>query len=588
MTFESIANEVIKRSIRSAVCLDDMFEQPYMTEKGIIERNQELSERDNRKIQLFKDIPEKLYNSFREHGSCDIDIYNFKNIEESWRPDYMLNNKDLLVIDWELEGKGNFESTIEILKQAIESNEYTSVPFIIIYTHLPNEDFKSIIVQLIEQFNPFLNKDIETKRNEFSKNFKSSFEGCFEEEPDEEEIIDWLNENNNLFFEFWNQNAEKFRDETKGRIARSINEKFNTITNKQSKVLTKLKGSLKETFSIELNEGIELLLYLSLETRNNITSFFKRIDSSDLGMKINDSIVTIFSKNTDNGDGVKPEEVFKSFSDLISKDPHNFLTLLSIEMKDKLRDDLSKIGNSISSLNEKAFFHHLQNYQKRSSNPENEFFDFLLKCWMNEVESYNFNNPPTIFNTISSYVETRNYKDLKGHEIKAEIGELGYKLSTVNRESRLLNSPKIGFGDIFKVNYSGDQENQSDEDEYMICITPSCVCVDPTKVNNNFYFIKSENVKEYTKSSAAKDIETNYFSLIKPKSSVWAIKWECKPFSIFIPENNLNNLKSYYCCKPMILEYVTTSKENFTQRIANQSFAYGNSIGIDLPNMKLG
>lgn len=576
--FKDVAKHIIKKSIRSAVCIDDMFEEPYMSAALIESRNAELSQRDNKEIFLDRTIPTKLYTSFRKIGLCDLDVYNFKSMEDSWHPQYMLNNKDLIVIDWELEGTNSYASTLEILRQAIEINEHSNVPFIIIYTYKPSADFEIIIRELVANFSPY-GSDRSVVIKKLHDAFTMSFSDCFEDDFSEGDFKDWLEELSITFYEFWkNINA---RDQISGEICANFNETFNVKEAKRPKTINKLKVGLNNFYNTDFPKQIESLYYLSIENKNTEGFEFSRINSVELGMKINTSIVTIFSKDEQNNDGVKPEEVLDTFSELICNDPHNFLTLLSIEMKDKLRDELYKISNNISILDERAFFYHMNGYKTRSANYKNEFFDFLLKSWTNEIESYNYNNLPLIFNAIDEYVNEKKYEDIKGVDIKKEIGELGLKLSTVEIYDRLKKSPTLRFGDILKMSY----DDGSDSD-YLICITPACICVDTCKVDNNFYFVKSDSFKRFEESSALKEIETGYYSIIKDDGNLLAVKWECKPFTLYIKTNDLNNLESNYSLKPVVLKYITTSKENFAQRIANQSFTYGTSIGIDLPHIR--
>lgn len=577
LNFKDIAKNIIKKSIRSAVCIDDMFEEPYMDADTILARNAELSERDKKNIILDNKIPTKLYTSFRKVGLCDLDVYNFKSMEDSWHPQYMLNNKDLIVIDWELEGTNNYASTLEILKQAIEINEHSNVPFIIIYTYKPSADFKFIINELVTNFSPF-GTDREVKIAALYDSLKISFNDCFENDFIEEDFKDWLEDNCEKFYEYWKNVS--VRNQIITEICDDFNETFNVKELKKPKTLTKLGIGLKAIIGIGLDKQIENLYYLAINNTNSVGFDFNRINSKELGMKINTSIVTIFSKDENNNEGVKPEEVLDTFSELICNDPHNFLTLLSIEMKDKLRDELYKISNNISLLDERAFFYHMHGYKQRSANYKNEFFDFLLKSWTNEIESYNYNNLPLIFDAIDEYTSEKKYEDIKGIEIKREIGELGLKLSTVEIYDRLKKSPTLRFGDILKMSY------EDREPEYLICVTPACVCVDSCKVENNFYFVKSDSIKEFVESSAVKEIETGYFSIIKDDEKLLAIRWECKPFTLYIKTNDLNNLDSNYSLSPVKLKYITTSKENFAQRIANKSFTFGTSIGIDLPHIR--
>ncbi|MEX1013743.1 MAG: response regulator receiver domain [Candidatus Paceibacterota bacterium] len=576
MSFEDVAKGVLKKSIRSAVCIDDMFEQPYMIAEEVEARNKELSERDGGEVHLDSKVPRALYSSFRESGICDLDIYNFKSFEESWHPEYMLNNKDLLVIDWELEGKNNYESTIKILREAIQTNKYPNVPFIIIYTYEPKEHFQSIMEQIVSNFHPYNKEGISVSK--LYSILKSDFNGYFEEEFLEDEFIDWFNQQRKSFFEFWSTPNSKAREIITGEIYSSFNFEFSVKEKKKHKTGNKFEKNLRKLFSLDDNEKcIEQLYYLSIVINSDGIFKFDRINTSDIGVKINNTVLTLFSKEKSPGKGVKPEDVFDSFSNLVCNDPHNFLSLLSLEMKDRLRDDLTLISDKISSLDERAFFHHMNSYKSRSENFKNEFFDFLLRGWVDEIETYNFNNLPDVFSVVDEYAQNHNYEKLDGNNFKNEIGELGLKLSTVEIDDRLERTPTLRFGDILI-----DRE----ANEYYLCITPACVCVDACKkVDNNFYFIKSNDVKEFERSSAAKKIEIDYYSIVKDNSTLFAIKWECKPFTLYIEQNNLKNLKTHYSSRSIELEYVTTTKENFAQRIANQSFTYGTSIGIDLPHI---
>ncbi len=117
MSLEEIAKKVIKNAIRSAICIDDEYAPPYPQEDS----------------KLNTEEPFKLYHSFREKGHCDLDIYHFESVEESWKPDYMIPNKDLVILDWELDKGGNkFDSTLLILKDIVESGK---IPFVLIYTN---------------------------------------------------------------------------------------------------------------------------------------------------------------------------------------------------------------------------------------------------------------------------------------------------------------------------------------------------------------------------------------------------------------------------------------------------------------------
>ncbi|RYE30123.1 MAG: hypothetical protein EOP48_32180 [Sphingobacteriales bacterium] len=204
-----------------------------------------------------------------------------------------------------------------------------------------------------------------------------------------------------------------------------------------------------------------------------------------------------------------------------------------------------------------------------------------MKSWTNEIEAYNINQKPDVFEVLDEYIVKKNLtpdKINKG-QIHQELGDLINKLSTITISNRLDKDPQIRFGDIFKAQLPDRTFG------YYLCITPQCVCVDASKVENNIFFIKSENVSRDL-ASALKKIETDYYSIVKDNSENFSLKWgECKPFTLWIRDNHFSKLKARYTYYDLDLGYVTTLKENFAQRIANKAFGYGTSIGIDLPHL---
>nr|WP_315172085.1 response regulator receiver domain [uncultured Flavobacterium sp.] len=574
-TFEVVAKEIIKKSIRSAVCIDDIFVEPYMDDNQISHLRENLEKQG---LILDFNTPSNLYKSFRQDGECDLDIYNFESIEKSWHPEYILNNKDLVILDWELEGQGNYDSTLFILNEIIKNDK---IPFVIIYTQKPKQEFFEISSALISNFNIFNKENQSDLKDIFYSQFNEHLIKISSDDSWDDDKVEL----------FWDKSDIKFillefilkplkKKSTIANLKEEIIKEFNI--NNEASLEKKIKTVLKNTFNADYYDSIEKLTYLLSESNNIDGYLFKRIDIEEIGFKINNCIVTIFQKTGEDGSGINPNNVFIQFSNLVSSSPHNFITLLSIEMRDRFREDLSKIGNNISLIDEKAFFWHLEHYKKRSpENYENLFFDFLLNSWTNELSEYNINLKPLVFDVIDEYRKLNFLEEIKGIEIINSLARLANKLSTTKINDRYARDNKIRFGDIFKIKLNGESENE----EYYLSITPHCICLDSCKIDNNFYFIRSENVSnDFT--SALKKVETDHYSFIEDDSLIKAIKWgDCKPFTSYITENNLKNLKSSFKNIEIELLYVTTLKENFAQRIANKSFSYGTSIGIDLPNL---
>lgn len=576
ITFEEIAKQIIKKSIRSAICIDDRFIEPYMETEQIEKFNQKIIGSGE---SLDFETPCELYKSFRKDGECDLDIYHFNNMEDSWHPEYMLNNKDLVVLDWELEGTGKFESTLLILTKILEDDK---IPFVIIYTQKPQEEFFEIAKNLIANFNLNTQANQQIIRDRFYSEFCEHLIKISSDEvwDDDKAEIFWERTNISKILLEYILTPSK-RADSKNTLQDEIIKEFNITGDLEKKMKTVMKNIFNSTYPL----SIELLGYLFVNVKNEIPYVIQRIDVDEAGFRINNCIVTLFSKPNEEGTGVNPENVFNQFSNLISKSPHNFLTLLSLEMRDRFREDFSKIGNDISQIDERAFFSHLQYYKTRSeANYENHFYDFLLKSWTNELTEYNINLKPEIFNAIEDYQTKNNLKEIKGTDIINPLADLAVKLSTTTIKDRLERDKKIRFGDIFKMITYNDEGNILNTNEYVLSITPHCVCLDSCKIGNNFYFILSEDVSE-NYSSALKKVEVEHYSFVND-NKVKAIKWgECKPFTMYIKNNELQLLTSNYMGNNIKLEYITTLQDNFAQRISNKSFSYGTSIGIDLPHL---
>jgi len=574
LTFADIAKRIVKKSIRSAVCIDDRFIEPYMSKEEIDLIEKDLKpNKDGSKVFLDNAIPKGLYKSFRQQGECDLDIYHFKSYEESWKPEYILNNKDLVVIDWELDINDGFESTLKIVKQVINSGK---IPFIIVYTHKPKDDFIQIARELISNFNHFDIALIDSTKtifyNEFLSKVTSLGEGV---NPSSDDIeIFWEKDEVIALLNAFLINP-KLSDTVCDSLIDLVCTEF-SITNKVS-AKRKLTTILKEIFKIDVSLCLEYLAYLIIGSKSSERYILNRILIDELGFKINNTIITIFSKPGlhNEATSVSPENVFNQFSSLISSYPHNFITLLSVEMRDRLKEDISKISVGNSMIDERAFFKHMDNYKSKE-----EFFDFLLKSWVNDLAEYNLNVKPEIFSITDQYRQDNGLQTINRDQIINSLALLGFKLSTIVIPNRLTKDIKIRFGDIFQV---VDEEDSARNGEFLLSLTPHCVCADSTKIDNNFYFIKNKpgSIKLTT---AVNKIETDFYSFIKPDGELIPLEWDCKPFTLYLELNDLNDLKGIYKNKSVKLKYITTLKENFAQRIANKSFEYGTAIGIDLPH----
>jgi len=553
MNFDEVAKEVIKNSIRSAICIDDKYASAYSTDPT-----------------LNFNEPKDLYDTFREKGKCDLDIFQFKSLEDSWKKEYMIPNKDLMILDWELDQNAapKYKDAIDILSDVVESNQ---IPFVVVYTNA--NDLNKVSRILLSHFN-FVEKDFD-----FDSLFSSLKEYIgkiphgdsnidFEPFLEEPEILE-------LFFEymFFYERKQEIKDSILNRIKESMG--LLKINNKG--ICTKIARSIKDLIP-ETKDYIESLALIALSQESSSKKVFniKRVESNEPIFKINTTTVLIYHKS-DNGKGVKPEDLFEVFSKAIIANPHNYLSLLSLELKDQLRKEFSIIGTRFSEINETAFFYDMQNYKDDAGNSFNKtrIYDFVVNSWMQDLNAQALNGKSEVVGIIDEGF--RRVGEIPS-ELNKNLQEDLIKYSAFISTSHLKSSDKkLKFGDIFKNNK---------KDEYFLCITPHCDCVlSEEKIKNNFYFIKGhiiKNTKDVTK--AIEDAEKGYYSFLNIENQAMCIEWSCKPFTAYILKNNIEELSFAYLDDKLSFVYITTLKENFSQRLSNESFRYGCRVGINLPH----
>jgi len=107
MSFNTIADQIIQDSIVSSLYIDDKVVEPF---ESITEANAS-----------YFEVSKGLYSSFKEKNKS-LDFYKFQ-LNKNWKDDadYIFKNRDLLVLDWQLDDKKELRQTdtLEILKRAL-------------------------------------------------------------------------------------------------------------------------------------------------------------------------------------------------------------------------------------------------------------------------------------------------------------------------------------------------------------------------------------------------------------------------------------------------------------------------------------
>ena len=560
MSFESVAKEIVRDSIRSAVCVDNAFVEPYTDP---IEGDDE-------------ETPKKLYHSFRKED-CNLDIYRYEDILK-WKLDkeYILKNHDLLILDWELTGDPPFKDALEILWEVIN---LPSLHFVVIYTQ--EQDTFDIELNIRSFFGvPY--EDMSERRLKYEE-FCDKLEDEFD------------NDVSRLFESLVPECTEyilKNQKTVRNNLINSIQKHCETEDLDYKKFMKNMViygKSILEISNIEnLFEFIGYYFKNTLVNPKDSSCPILKIEDDKQSFLINNTTVTIFKKpktSDPNGEFViSPEKVYSHFSESIYKRPRNFLALLALEMKNVYRENSGNIGSELYDINEFAFFHHQENLDS-----EDDFYDFLRNCWKDQLSAFNYLYNPKLFSVLEEYknkinyeIEIDNYRVDEIESFRKELVKLNYQYSFLKIKRK--ENDRIRFGDLFLLSKN---ENVNQSNGYILCITPNCDCLHTENVKNKLHFVFANKIPIEDGLNCA---EKGFHSFLIYSNEPLCIKWNGKPFTLYIPEDNNNISKPIqvkYHDSEHYLHYVDTQKDNYTQRIANEAFSHASRVGVELAGFKI-
>lgn len=529
-TFSSVASEVLKDSISSAMFIDDKALEPF-------EENKE-------GLEDFTD----LYNSFKENN-CLLDIRRYENIGSNSKYTNSLSKIDLLVLDWQLVEKDTeYLIPLQMLARAISAK---NVHFICIYTKRNDEEIEEQILYPVTAYFSNIYKEKSTDVLEIFQDlldsqginlhdFKERFDGLVKELT---------------FFYYQKQDTNGIRKDIKNAlqdlgIAIDFNrfiENYFDNSNFDQKLIR---------FGYELFDGpVSDNLYTIDISRKDKKSIY-----------INNTVIKIRNKKE-----VENPALYSDFCSSLIDDHNIFFTLFGLEMRNRFRESAAFIGTEISSIDEIALFYH-QNQVTSTA-----FSELLKDIWKEQTSSFLYEKNIKIFDVLEDYKTVREVekklsnfskKDANNQESLAKINAF-YNTLDIKR----MKNDTIKFGDIFLRDDDVDRK-------FLLCITPHCDCLRPEKVDSMFHFIEG---KKNDLTRGLKNAERDYISFIYYENHPISIEWLCKPFSIHIPESE-NHIEATSKVKikgsDTEITYLCTLRGNYCQRIANQSFGYPLRVGI--------
>ncbi|WP_034260477.1 response regulator receiver domain [Altibacter lentus] len=542
--FDTIASTILQNSIKSAIFIDDRVLLPFeaKTDPDILDYS-------------------NLIAPFEERG-CTLSFYRFGN---EWRTkaNFLFNNRDLLILDWQLrKNQDTYSDTFAILQEAVQTN---SLHFCCIYTDTnPNAFIDKIIFPVLYYFGYC----IKLTGAELSVIRKQFIGFCDGEGLDSEEVIAVLNP---LFREYilYSTDSTKKRELTK-QILDYLKESFSDFQ--------QIRNGVREITG-DLGRSFAALAYAFEEQSIPICEITHRIrirktESDNWRLYVNNTIIAIANK-----DSIQEQLFYEEFKNSIVDEHNIFLTLLGLEMRNAFRKGSGFIGKELDEIDETAFFYHHQNIQ-----PKDAFYEFLRELWVDQATHFLSTDEPTLYSTLEEYKANNNI-DSKVNDFEQQIqSELIFQEALVklnNFYNQLRFNPQgeelLSFGDVLKL------KKGNNTIEYVMCITPLCDCADPVKIKRQYFFVRYETVIESYLNSLKK-AEGKYISYLRLEDGILCIDWgECKPFSMYVRTPKLGSLsKVCYQNEWFELEHLGRIKENFAQRIANKALSYPARVGVSL------
>ena len=528
--------KIIRESMRHILCIDDEFIGPYDVEA--IKRAKE------GELEFSKNVYENLQIECGSH--VDICRYDRTIEEAKWK--MILSDRDLLVLDWELEGE-NSEPTLKMIYRALQQK----IPFICIYTNSP--DTEKIYSDIVGYFSGY-------SKETLSEICDKWVAAGVDKDIFQEKV-------NDLFAEKGDA-TEKLK-----KIRKALRKQLDFEDEEVTKVLDELKYSEKNSW---------YPLYLKWNDKILPDGVLTRAERMEKDAIIIDGmiIVCITKEGAGTENAVKPEQLMSALAKNIVDVPNSIFDIIWLKYSNALRNITQNRMNLFSATDARA----LGYFAKGFGENEEEFNHSMKMLFKDEImdalEGEEIKIPKEIVTEI-----TEIYKEIAPKEIAEQIVELNEKIMMNHVYSQVEH--QVDFGDIFVTEFKDDDETE--KIDFWMCITAKCDCCRPENIDYNYLFVRGTGMPNF--SNALKDAEGKYRGFIKTEKRMTAIDWRrTRIVSIFIDhdQNTVKKpetvIKGNYNGRELEFTYLGNMKENYAQRIANEAFSHANRVGITLAQLR--
>lgn len=544
---------IVSGAIQSAVCIDDQYQEPYQTTSG--------------KESLNIEFPACLYRSFRVNGKCDLDIYNFKGYDTFLEDqEYLFNNKELLILDWELdpESQVKYTDALKVLQKAVECDY---VQFVTLYTQ--EENINNIAGQVFSYFRNFGTAEEQEKKLEGLIEKTDKFLKEIESDCTADDLRAVLGEETDGYSLYPHRRRE---------IGESIKLQVTKLLPEWKKLCSFFSSEL--ILEAGFNNSEEFYIWYECYKKGY---FFCQRESGEFAVMpvkaevpallVNNTLVFILNKKG-TGTGISPDDVYDRICQVISGVPNIRSLLLSLRLKEVLHKRLCMVGKGLGGLDEKALVYHASNYKL---DKEESLMSYIVTCFAGHIVQ------EMTENTQLSELNALLYEEEPEVPTPKQLAELNCFLTFTDKDKLPAEMHQLKGGDIFRLTSPVEEGKENTDMEYVICITQGCDALRPEqKINYNFAF--TGGIKVSKLSRALEKTEEEHFSFLSGNE---VVKWNLNFFTLYIKEHIFNvNIPIPVTVNgaPNKLVYIGNQKDIFSQRVINATFNRALRMGVDLPH----
>lgn len=564
MSYEEKAFEIIKKSIKSAIFIDEKALEFYSDEKfhdTIIEHTLSLG----------------LHKAFKKEGvSLAVHKFEEENLKNEKLKRYLFKDRDLVLLDWELDTDVSIglSYSLKLLSEIVNANH---INFCCIYSS--SAKFNQIFNHLLSYFSGISKEDRERT--------KSVFEGI-------NELVEIGNSFKYDDLKSYDDVLKKF--EEIGLDISMINDHFQNenLNDSIRELLLIFSGYAKSDF---------------IEHKPNIISYEK--DS----LVINNTIIFILEKRIETD--INTDEILNRIRDVFISTENNFVQLLGLEMQTVFNNEGSFIDKNLLNVSKETIFAHRNHLKELNKS------DFPFKALMKNVL---IEHSTLKLRTTNLSILEESFLDIESNKqsnkpTKNDIASLNTFYNSVQVNNlKTRDSQNINFGDVF---YDGKKyyflcitalcdclrPEKIKQNYYFVKGEPIDIELANTLGDSAFISYLSDQIcVSWVTLESTKVKKLDNTGLTNEQKQINNLKAEneaLKQFKfkpVYIEPHNFNAKNSTIKDNKIqvrrvestkeILEdngtisfidfhYVSTLRPNYTQRIANHAFTHPVRVGVD-------